>query len=175
MNTEEGPIPDSYWVVPGRLLAGEYPGSLDDDKARRKVCALLSAGVTVFLDLTTQRELLEPYASFLEEEANALARPARYERLAIPDQTAPAPDLMVAILDKIDTALGAGQTVYVHCWGGIGRTGTVVGCYLVRHGMCGQQALRELARLRQGTPDARKSSPETLEQKEIVLNWPAGG
>ena len=27
-----------------------------------------------------------------------------------------------------------GRKVYVHCWGGVGRTGTVVGCYLVRQG-----------------------------------------
>ena len=24
----KGPIPDSYWVIPERLLAGEYPSSL---------------------------------------------------------------------------------------------------------------------------------------------------
>jgi hypothetical protein len=27
MTPNQGPIPDSYWVVPGCLLAGEYPGS----------------------------------------------------------------------------------------------------------------------------------------------------
>ena len=39
------------------------------------------------------------------------------------------------ILDEIDGAILNGKTVYVHCLGGIGRTGTVVGCYLVRHGI----------------------------------------
>ena len=37
------------------------------------------------------------------------------------------------------------EPVYVHCWGGIGRTGTVVGCWLVRHGMTGDEALAEFA------------------------------
>ena len=35
--------------------------------------------------------------------------------------------------------------VYVHCWGGIGRTGTTVGCWFVRHGRTGDQALAEIA------------------------------
>jgi hypothetical protein len=32
----ERPIPDSYWVWPGRVLAGEYPGSKHDADARKK-------------------------------------------------------------------------------------------------------------------------------------------
>ena len=31
--------------------------------------------------------------------------------------------------------------MYLHCWGGVGRTGTVVGCWLVRHGRTGDEAL----------------------------------
>ena len=42
---------------------------------------------------------------------------------------------MTRILDDVDAALADGGAVYVHCWGGIGRTGTVVGCWLVRHGL----------------------------------------
>ncbi|WP_374108489.1 hypothetical protein [Nostoc sp. XA010] len=34
-------------------------------------------------------------------------------------------------LPPIDRALNGQEKVYVHCWGGIGRTGIVVGCYLV--------------------------------------------
>ena len=36
---------------------------------------------------------------------------------------------MVAILDSLDTAIADEHTIYLHCWGGIGRTGTVVGCW----------------------------------------------
>ena len=50
---------------------------------------------------------------------------------------------MASILDAIDAALDGGKTVYVHCWGGVGRTGTVVGCWLVRHGKTGDEALRQ--------------------------------
>ena len=77
---------------------------------------------------------------------------------------------MLDTLDAIDEAIESGETVYVHCFGGIGRTGTVVGCYLVRHGMTGVEALDQIAQLRQGTPEGWQVSPETEEQREMVLS-----
>lgn len=50
-----GPIPNSHWVVPGRLAAGEYPGAVDADKARATVRRLLTAGTRRFLDLDRGR------------------------------------------------------------------------------------------------------------------------
>jgi protein-tyrosine phosphatase len=71
---------------------------------------------------------------------------------------------MTTILDRIDELLAAGEVVYVHCLAGIGRTGPVVGCYLVRRGMSGPDALDTVERLR-GAP------PETPEQRRLVLDW----
>jgi protein-tyrosine phosphatase len=81
---------------------------------------------------------------------------------------------MMRILDTLDGVLTAGHVVYLHCWGGIGRTGTVVGCHLVRRGMTGEQALAAIARMRQDTPDESKVSPETPDQTRLVLRWSAG-
>ena len=58
--------------------------------------------------------------------------------------------------------------------GGIGRTGTVMGCYLVRHGWEPAEALAEIKRLRRGSPDGYKASPETPAQEVFVLNWRKG-
>ena len=66
-----------------------------------------------------------------------------------------APALMRSILDAIDAAVSQGRRVYVHCRAGIGRTGTVVGCYLVRHGMSGPQAIAQISLWRAATPDLR--------------------
>ena len=81
---------------------------------------------------------------------------------------------MTAILDAIDAALDGGKAVYVHCWGGVGRTGTVVGCWLVRHGSTASDALVQVAEGWQGmekfTPE--RESPETSGQREYVRNWP---
>ena len=60
---------------------------------------------------------------------------------------------LVQILDDLDQALADGHRVYLHCFGGIGRTGTVVGCYLVRHGMTGNEVLEQIAAWRRGTPE----------------------
>ncbi len=80
---------------------------------------------------------------------------------------------MVDILDTIDAALEEGRTVYVHCWGGVGRTGTVVGCWLVRHGRTGEEALAQVAEWWRGVEKVwrQPESPETPEQCEYVRNW----
>jgi len=168
------PLPDSYWVVPGRLCAGEYPGAAGTAEARRKLRLFLDAEFTFFLDLTEGRDLA-PYAALLREEAATRGMTVEHRRMPIRDLGTPTPDQVMQILDTIDAALAAGHRVYVHCYGGIGRTGTIVGCYLVRHGLTGSQALAEIERLRLGTPDAWKTSPETPEQRERVRSWPAGG
>jgi ADP-ribosyl-[dinitrogen reductase] hydrolase len=170
MSIPPPPIPDSYWVDPGRLLAGEYPGSKREAEARAKLRRFLEAGITLFIDLTESREL-KPYTKFLREEAAAMGVTAEHVRLSIPDLGTPGPALVTRILDEIDAAVAAGGRAFVHCWGGVGRTGTIAGCYLVRHGMSGEQALAEIARLRAGTPDGHKTSPETPEQREFVRKW----
>jgi protein-tyrosine phosphatase len=81
---------------------------------------------------------------------------------------------MARILDEVDAARGASAGVYVHCWGGLGRTGTVVGCWLVRHGLDGGDPLRRLAELRRDLPSARVASPQTEEQRELVRAWKPG-
>ena len=67
-----------------------------------------------------------------------------------------------------------GRGVYVHCAGGIGRTGTVVGCYLVRHGMQGEAALEEIMRLRHAMPNGGDLSPRREPQRQMVRTWPIG-
>jgi hypothetical protein len=169
------PIPDSYWLLPGRLLAGEYPGARSDAQARQKLACLQQAGVTFFLDLTEPGEYgLKPYAPFLQELARPDGRPSVHRRMPIPDGGTPSVPEMARILDTVDNALEQGHTVYVHCWGGIGRTGTVAGCYLVRHGLSGDQALAEIARRRRGTPDGHRPSPENHAQEHMIRDWPAG-
>jgi protein tyrosine/serine phosphatase len=67
--------------------------------------------------------------------------------------------------------------VYVHCVGGIGRTGTVVGCWLIRHGMQPEQAFRHLAQLYKTSGQSlyNPHSPETEEQARFILDWKENG
>lgn len=166
------PIPDSYWVRPGRLLAGHYAGARLPALARQKLRRLLDAGITAFVDLTQAGEgLLPPYEPTLREEAARRGLAVAYHRAPIVDFGVPTPEELRATLDHLDAALVGGARVYLHCWGGIGRTGTVVGCHLVRHGLSGAEALALIARLRRPTPSAGRASPETEAQRALVLSW----
>jgi protein-tyrosine phosphatase len=67
----------------------------------------------------------------------------------------------------------AGNPVYVHCWGGVGRTGTVIGCWLLRHGLAEPgDVLKVLMELRQQDQQRRqRMSPESPEQQRFVKGW----
>jgi protein-tyrosine phosphatase len=56
----------------------------------------------------------------------------------------------------------------------VGRTGTVVGCYLVRHGLSGEAALQRIPELRRQTDTPWKSSPESDFQINFVKHWRVG-
>ena len=94
--------------------------------------------------------------------------------MPIRDFSVPTEEELRRILDTIDLALDRGEVVYVHCFGGRGRTGTVVGCHLVRHGLAPEEALARVAELRAGLPDASSPSPETAAQLELVRRWRPG-
>lgn len=165
-------LPNAYWVTPGRLLAGPYPSHADAAIAVQRSAALLALGVDSIVDLTEPGEYnLRPYWPLLTVQAAALGRIMARQQHAIHDLGTPSVTEMGAILDDIDRALQAGCTVYIHCFGGIGRTGTVVGCHLVRHGMSGAAALEAIQQLRALLPKRDRPSPETTAQREMVRRW----
>jgi len=159
------PIKHCYWVLPGQFLAGEYPRTTEEASSRVKLRALQQAGITVFIDLTTAHDGLLPYADLLET--------ATHHHFPIRDFSVPdSPDVTAAILDAIDAHLQRGEKVYLHCWGGVGRTGVIVGCWLARHGYPGEAALIRLRELWQQCPkSATRQSPETSEQESYICNW----
>src|SRR5688572_25036717 len=173
MSIDRGPIPNSYVLLDGRLIAGEYPGDRRDGPAKAKLGALLDAGVRTFIDLTESHEL-DPYDRLLAAEAKARGAQARHVRFPIRDVSVPrSAEVMREILDAIDAGLRYGGKVYVHCWGGVGRTGTVVGCHLVRSGLSGEEALARVAALFRSMEKSsrRNRSPETDEQEAYVRAW----
>ena len=170
----EAPAPrhDAYWVTPGRLLAGPYPGAKYGVEAKGKLHDFLELGVTCFVDLTEEHEGLEPYAALLRELAARRGIQVTHLRMPIRDNDVVPAWRMRAIQDTITRALDADEIVYVHCWGGVGRTGTVIGCHLVEHAaQNGNQALSTLKHLRRATQRARRTSPETSPQRAVVRAW----
>lgn len=166
------PLPETYWVEPGRFLAGEYPGHFNEEFTRKRLDALIEAGINLFIDLTQPDETF-PYAEVLREEAYRYQVEALYRRFPIGDFGLPSLEQMDLILAEIEKGLQAGHKIYLHCWGGIGRTGTTVGCYLVRQGRTGEEALDQLSTWWNEVPKSRyhRSSPETAEQMDFILSW----
>ena len=176
------PYGRSYWVIPGKLMAGFYPGAPTREEAEQKLKALLDAGVRCVVNLVEEdekndwtQERLEPYQQLLRKLATGKKCDVFYVRTPIVDQNIPSEMTMRFILDIIDRALEQGQTTYVHCWGGKGRTGTVVGCYLARHGIAvGEDALQRIQWLRRDEEKALEDSPEVGSQCEMVRQWKRG-
>ncbi len=170
--TKPVPIANSYWVVPRRLLAGEYPGEADEQATRRRLERFLAMDIGTFIDLTgvgaNGRHSYVPILRSMAEQQ------VLYHNLPISDMGLATNEGMTQILDLIDAALDRGENVYLHCMAGVGRTGTVIGCYLARHGHAGDAALEELIRLRRNSANSLWPSPETPAQRDMVLNWPAG-
>lgn len=177
---QELPFERSYWVEPGRLLAGCFPGAPRVGEAERKLQGLLNVGIGAVINLMETDETdfggrpFQAYEPTLQRLAQAQGRRLTCVRLPIADQSVPTRETMGRILDCIDGFLADNVPVYVHCWGGKGRTGTVVGCWLARHGRAlGDQALRQVQHLRRNDPKAHEPSPENRLQCDMVKKWQA--
>jgi protein-tyrosine phosphatase len=162
------PIEHCYWVVEDKLLAGEYPRTKDPDTSQKKIEALIRAGVTLFIDLTEETEGLLAYGAFLRTHTGVSHR-----RFPIRDLSTPrSEEATKEILDAIDGEIEKGGVVYVHCWGGVGRTGTIVGCWLARNGHGGKAAVFRLREIWQQCPkSAYRNAPETPEQERYIIEW----
>jgi len=165
------PLENTFWVEPGRLLAGAYPGAGTERSARARIRKLLDLGVSCFIDLTSEGEL-DPYQRWLPGPYGRDS--VAYLRKPVRDHSLPARvEQTIGILDEIDAALEEGRIVYLHCRAGIGRTNLIAGCWLSRHGYVGEAALDRLNTLWQACSraDTWPSVPETAAQVEYVRQW----
>jgi protein-tyrosine phosphatase len=143
------------------LLAGEYPAA--------HLSVMQTTSISDFIDLTTADEGLPAYSE-------RLAADQRWQRFGIADYSVPSAVQMQQILDAVGQAIMSGGQVYLHCHGGVGRTGTVAGCLLVAQGFPAHQALELIARKWQVMAKSAHSpiSPETDEQRDFIRQWPSG-
>lgn len=163
--TIETPIRNSY-KVDERIYAGEYPATSSEKLGRRDIDRFIRFGITHFIDLTERGELL-PYTQWLHENQTHI-------RFAIKDCGIPGSNHEVAqLLETITSILKEkNNMIYIHCRGGIGRTGTIVACYYAMFLKEYTPVYNLLRRQFSQCPkSAYRETPETMQQKRFIMQF----
>lgn len=160
------PLHQSYYI--GRyLFAGEYPGDKYGELAEAKLKRMYHFGVRHFVDLTEEGEL-RPYRQLLPNDTTYLRFPIR--DVDVPKSV----EAVHQLIDKMEYLLQQDGYTYIHCWGGVGRTGTIVACYEARQ-MEEPTLEKALTAMRNNFAEMPKTShrksPETQEQIDFVRQF----
>lgn len=165
------PLCQSYFIGSKNVYAGEYPGDKYGEKAETKLQQMINFGVRHFVDLTEEGEI-NPYAHLLPSECT-------HTRFPIRDVSTPknVDDVCRLVYTIKELAKRDDGYVYIHCWGGVGRTGVIVACYLAEE-MAEPSFEVVMKSLRDRFSDMPKSShrvtPETHEQETFIARYVEG-
>jgi ADP-ribosylglycohydrolase/protein-tyrosine phosphatase len=166
------PFERSYWIIPGKLLAGEYPAASDTIESNKKLEGLIQVGIKTVINLTEENEHNQNGIKLFDYTDYLTHAGIEVHRKPIKDISVPAKGEMYDIIELIDNSLKADKPVCFHCWGGVGRTGTVLGCYLLHTKMANKLNVFETINyLKRTTSISHRQSPETEEQRKFVLNY----
>ncbi len=143
-----GGIANFGWVVRGSVARGEQPHAELGGYAY-----LRETGVSCLLCLREARERPNlvagrPFREFhLQDEADQCAANGLHlVHVPFRDRAIPAAAGLLEALVALEDELARGETVYVHCMAGIGRTGLVAALWLLALGATGDEAADEFVR-----------------------------
>ena len=167
MIANKKPIKNSYQVT-SQIYAGEYPRDKSEEISTAKLKQFQDFGITHFVDLTEEGELA-PYYNMLYPGASHLRFPIR--DVSVPKSVDDVHNLVEHIRDIFNNNPEA--KVYIHCWGGVGRTGLIVGCLVGDiYKLSYEDAMSRLERLFMACPkSAYRRTPETQEQCNFIAKF----
>lgn len=159
------PIENSYQVS-RNVFAGEHPlFNIYNRSAKGNVPVLLKFGITVFLDLTQSYEVPE-YASFLPTDVRRISFPIR--NCDIPSSI----ESVIGLFRELDKLFREypQAKLYIHCHGGVGRTGTIVACfYIYFEHLSFEEALDKMRQqFAQSSRSKIMNAPENKRQIEFI-------
>ena len=195
-----GPTPWSNYVIQGRVIAGAYPAVVQDDDTHRLLRSILKTGVNTFVCLQAEfnpvvsdiawksGKALRPYI----KDAQKIIMNAKQARqssqgnedllniyqskldllhLPIVDGSISSDQAMSDLADDCCQRVLNGERLYIHCWGGHWRTGTLVAIMLARlYNLDGLQALHYTQKMHDARVSHQNtSSPQTQSQVLQVL------
>lgn len=165
------PIYQSYYLGARNVFGGEYPGDKQRSKAEAKIKQMVHFGVRHFVDLTEEGELV-PYSQLLPKSCT-------YTRLPICDVSIPQSIYeackyvrTINELSRLDDGY-----VYIHCWGGVGRTGTISACWLaeIMEEPSFEKVMERLRSCFSSMPkSAYRTIPDTRQQEEFIRKYVNG-
>ena len=135
------------WLVEGEVAGSAHPGGFDysPDSAQGEL--------EVNLGIISQ-ESIGAIVSLSEEPLNqdSVHRFGfRYLHLPVQDMSAPTIDDVKAFIDFAHDVRQGKVGTLVHCLAGMGRTGTMLACYLLHEGRNSLEAMDEVRRCRPGS------------------------
>ncbi|WP_442683760.1 phosphatase domain-containing putative toxin [Stenotrophomonas sp. JC08] len=145
-----------HWLIPGKLAGHPMPGAMLP--IEHDLGLLRDVGITLLINLTEK-----PMT-----QAMIPARGLRTVHMSVKDGNAPPLMWMKMLLTQIERFMRQGEVVGVHCLAGLGRTGTVLGAWLVREGLTADEALRRLRVIEPGFVQSQVQE-ELLHELEINL------
>jgi hypothetical protein len=120
-----GPTPESNWLIPGKVMVGECPGGWDRDPTG-DVQAILREGVNTFVSLL---EYAPEYLGAIQKTVQAGTPP----NITISSISFPIDDFSIADVEQTTAFVEelarriqtSDSVMYIHCFSGRGRTGTI--------------------------------------------------
>jgi cell division cycle 14 len=143
---------DLHEVVPGKLIAFKGPRTLSHSGDFEDIQGCRHFAPQFYADIFADEMHVSTVIQLNEEpyDAHALeARGIRCVNLEFPDCTSPPLHVVLEFLHTVERAAGA---VAVHCKAGLGRTGTLVALYMMKHhGFSARAAMGWLRIVRPGS------------------------
>jgi protein-tyrosine phosphatase len=146
------------WPAAGRIAMMRRPDG--DDQLDRELAGLRALGVDTLVSALTDQDRAR--LGLMAEPDRAAAHGLSYRSFPIKDFRVPNRDALISLGQELSREVRDGRFVVVHCHGGVGRSGLIVGATLVALGATPDAAMTAMATAR------GHRAPETWRQRAML-------